>query len=61
MRRVTFQRTAESLLAEPTPDTAPVITWVVLTGIPKIVAKKILEALAVSAQKPVYYIGHYAK
>jgi len=35
MRAVTFQRTAESRLAEPTPDIAPVITWVVLTGIPR--------------------------
>lgn len=50
--RVTPQRTAESRFAEPTPDIAPVITWVVLTGIPKWVAKKILVALAVSAQKP---------
>src|SRR4030043_615401 len=49
---VTPQRTAESRFAEPTPDIAPVITWVVLTGMPIWGAKKILKALAVSAQKP---------
>ncbi len=32
----TPQRTAESLLVEPTPTMAPVIVWVVLTGIPAI-------------------------
>jgi len=35
MRRVMFHLTAESLPVEPTPDMAPVITWVVLTGMPK--------------------------
>ena len=52
IRRVTPQRTAEIRLTAPTPDMAPVITWVVLTGIPRWVARKILEAAAVSAQKP---------
>lgn len=50
--KVTPHRTAEIRLAEPTPEIAPVITWVVLTGMPMCVAKKILAALAVSAQKP---------
>ena len=31
---VTPQRTAESRLAAPTPEMAPVMTWVVLTGTP---------------------------
>ncbi len=34
MRTVTPQRTADSRFTEPTPDMAPVITWVVLTGMP---------------------------
>ena len=52
MFMVTPQRTAESRLAEPTPDMAPVITWVVLTGTPRWVARKMLVALAVSAETP---------
>ena len=52
MRVVMFQRTAEGRLAEPTPEMAPVITWVVLTGTPRWVARKMLAALEVSAQKP---------
>ena len=39
-------------MAAPTPEMAPVMTWVVLTGIPAWVATKMLMALAVSAQKP---------
>ena len=35
MRRVTPHRTALIRLTEPTPDIAPVMTWVVLTGIPR--------------------------
>ena len=37
----TPQRTAESLLVAPTPTIAPVIVWVVLTGIPATVAPMI--------------------
>jgi len=43
IRIVTPQRTAETRIAEPTPDIAPVIIWVVLTGIPRGVAKKMLK------------------
>src|SRR5665647_3665609 len=50
--RVTPQRTADRRLAAPTPEMAPVMTWVVLTGTPAWVATKMLMALAVSAQKP---------
>lgn len=50
--KVTPQRTAESLRTDPTPEIAPVMTWVVLTGTPKYVEVKMLTALAVSAQKP---------
>jgi hypothetical protein len=49
---VTPHRTAESRRVAPTPLMAPVMTWVVLTGTPAWVAKKMLTALAVSAQKP---------
>jgi len=52
MRNVTFHRTADSRFTEPTPEMAPVITCVVLTGIPKWVEKKMLEAAAVSAHTP---------
>lgn len=48
----TPQRTAESLRVEPTPTIAPVIVWVVLTGIPARVAPMIEQAAAVSALKP---------
>ena len=48
----TPQRTAESLLVEPTPTIAPVIVWVVLTGIPATVAPMIEHAAAASALKP---------
>ena len=48
----TPQRTAESLLVEPTPTMAPAIVWVVLTGIPATVAPMIEHAAAVSALKP---------
>ena len=52
MRSVTPHLTAESLFTAPTPDIAPVMTWVVLTGMPRWVDKKMLEAAALSAQKP---------
>lgn len=48
----TPQRTAVSLLVEPTPTMAPVIVCVVLTGMPAIDAPIIEIAAAVSAQKP---------
>ena len=48
----TPQRTAVNLLVEPTPIIAPVIVWVVLTGIPAIDAPIMEIAAAVSAQKP---------
>ena len=48
----TPQRTAESLLVAPTPTIAPVIVWVVLTGIPATVAPMIEQAAAVSALNP---------
>ena len=48
----TPQRTAEALCKEPTPMMEPVMVWVVETGIPSPVAKKIVAALAVSAAKP---------
>src|SRR5512136_62999 len=52
MRSVTPQRTADMRLAAPTPEIAPVMTWVVLTGMPRLVERKMLVAAAVSAQKP---------
>src|SRR5208283_300569 len=46
------QRTADSRLTAPTPTMAPVMVWVVLTGIPaRAVANKVM-APALSAQKP---------
>ena len=47
-----FQRTAETRRAEPTPTMAPVIVWVVETGMPSSVAMKRVMAPPVSAQKP---------
>ena len=38
MRLATPQRTADSRFTAPTPMIAPVIVWVVLTGMPKCVA-----------------------
>ena len=46
------QRTAVTRRVAPTPMMAPVIVWVVLTGIPKRVAPMRELAAAVSAQKP---------
>lgn len=48
----TPQRTAESLLVEPTPTMAPVMVCVVLTGIPATVAPMMEQAAAVSALNP---------
>src|SRR6478735_6029729 len=52
MRPATPQRTADALVTEPTPTIAPVIVWVVDTGMPRFVARKSVIAPPVSAQKP---------
>ena len=48
----TPQRTAESLLVAPTPTIAPVMVWVVLTGIPKTDAPIMAQAAPASALNP---------
>ena len=48
----TPQRTEESLLLAPTPTIAPVMVWVVLTGIPAMDAPMMEQAAAASALKP---------
>jgi len=48
----TPQRTAESLFVAPTPTIAPVMVWVVLTGIPKMDAPMMAQAAPASALKP---------
>src|SRR5689334_17996199 len=48
----TFQRTAETLRAAPTPTIAPVMVWVVETGTPRNVAANNVMAPPVSAQNP---------
>ena len=52
MLRATLQRTAETRLAAPTPTMAPVMVWVVDTGMPMLVAANRVMAPPVSAQKP---------
>ena len=52
MSFATFQRTAETRRAAPTPTIAPVIVWVVETGMPRPVARNKVIAPPVSAQKP---------
>ena len=49
---VTPHFTAETPFLAPTPMIAPVIVWVVLTGIPKWVAPNNVNEPAVSAAKP---------
>ena len=44
--------TAESRVVDPTPAIAPVMVWVVDTGIPAAVAPNKVSAPAVSAQNP---------
>src|ERR1700730_7569900 len=44
--------TADSRVVDPTPAIAPVIVWVVDTGIPEKVAPNKVSAPAVSAQNP---------
>src|SRR5665213_2586595 len=46
------QRTALRLCVEPTPAIAPAMAWVVETGRPRKVGKRIEMAAPVSAQKP---------
>src|SRR5216684_6175244 len=48
----TFQRTAETRRAAPTPTMAPVMVWVVETGTPSQVAMNSVAAPPVSAQNP---------
>src|SRR3984893_8826358 len=48
----TFQRTAETRRAAPTPTMAPVMVWVVETGTPRKVAMNKVAAPPVSAQNP---------
>ena len=52
IRPATFQRTAETRRDAPTPTMAPVMVWVVETGTPMWVARKMVIAPPVSAQKP---------
>src|SRR5512143_2307075 len=52
MRPATPHFTAESRLVAPTPTIAPVIVWVVETGMPDSVAPTRVRAPEVSAQKP---------
>src|SRR5436305_7907713 len=48
----TFQRTAEVRRAAPTPTIAPVMVWVVETGMPRPVARNKVIDPAVSAHTP---------
>ena len=48
----TLQRTADTFRAAPTPMIAPVMVWVVETGMPSQVATNSVIAPPVSAQKP---------
>ena len=48
----TPQRTAVRRFVDPTPMIAPVMVWVVLTGMPATEAPMMATAAAVSAQKP---------
>src|SRR5579871_1443752 len=52
IRVATPQRTAERRFVAPTPTMAPVMVWVVLTGIPANAVAKRVMAPAVSAQNP---------
>src|SRR5690606_37943229 len=52
MLRATPHLMAENFVVEPTPMMAPVMVWVVETGMPQCVAMKSVSAPAVSAQKP---------
>src|SRR6266508_2120415 len=52
IRPATPQRTADSRRVEPAPTIAPVMVWVVETGMPRKVARYSEVAAAVSAEKP---------
>ncbi len=52
MPRATPQRTAEVRRAAPTPTMAPLMTCVVETGIPRVVAVMSVSAAPVSAAQP---------
>ena len=52
IRPATFQRTERSRRTDPTPTIAPVIVWVVETGIPNCAAPNNVTAPAASAAKP---------
>ena len=52
IRPATPHLTALKRRSEPTPMMAPVIVWVVLTGIPSCVERKSMTAALVSAQNP---------
>src|SRR5512143_1727518 len=52
IRPATPQRTAENFRTDPVPTMAPVIVWVVDTGMPRCVARNKDAAPLVSAQKP---------
>src|ERR671912_2985768 len=52
IRPATPQRTADSRRVAPTPTIAPVMVWVVETGMPRAVARYSEQAAAVSAEKP---------
>jgi hypothetical protein len=52
IRNVIAHFTARAFLAAHTPDIAPVMVWVVLTGTPREEAVKSVIALAVSAANP---------
>src|SRR5438876_10743431 len=52
IRPATPHRTADSRCAAPTPEIAPVIVCVVLTGMPKYEASEMVNAAPGSAQKP---------
>ena len=49
---VSPHRTADKRFVNPTPIIAPVVVWVVETGIPNFCVKNNVKAAAVSAQKP---------
>src|SRR5512133_3760386 len=52
IRPATPQRTARVPRVEPTPTIAPVMVWVVETGIPQWASARIVTPPPVSAQKP---------
>lgn len=57
--RATCQRTADTLFAAPTAMMAPVMVWVVDTGMPSHAVKKRVMPPPVSAQKPCVRVGEF--